>query len=684
MKLYIAEKPSLGRAIADVLPKPHRKGDGCIWVGDGDCVSWCIGHLLEQAEPHVYDPAYKKWALQHLPIIPEQWKLQPKSNTRKQLTVLKSLVKQAQQIVHAGDPDREGQLLVDEVISFLGVNGSKKQSIQRLLINDLNPAAVRRALGQLRENREFIPLSTSALARSRADWLYGINLTRACTLQGRKVGYEGVLSVGRVQTPVLGLVVRRDQDIENFVSKPFYEVLALLEVPAKPGQPAETFKAKWQPSEACLPYQDEEGRVLSKALADNVVKRISGQPAEVTAVKQQPRRQAPPLPYSLSALQIDAGKRYGLSAQQVLDGCQALYERHKLITYPRSDSRYLPLEQHTQASAVLSAVAEVANSLDRAVTGANTELKSKAWNDKKVDAHHAIIPTAKKIDSSKLSREELRLYELIARQYLMQFYPDHLYSETRVDVIIAGGCFRASAKVIQALGWKILYEQDKAGRKENEIPRYSKVVIQQDTTKSDTKTEINADAVFAVDHLPALEVGQILKCLQGECIEKNTQPPKAFTDATLLAAMTGIARYVTDAEVRKVLKETDGLGTEATRAGIIELLFKRGFLVRHNKQIRATDAGKGLINSLPVSSTTPDMTARWESMLNAMVDKQAGYGDFMGSMLPSLTALIDESCATLPVALQGVKSNAKWNSRSKLKSSEKLKSNVRSKKKQSK
>lgn len=684
VKLYIAEKPSLGRAIADVLPKPHRKGDGCIWVGDGDCVSWCIGHLLEQAEPHVYDPAYKKWALQHLPIIPEQWKLQPKSNTRKQLTVLKSLVKQAQQIVHAGDPDREGQLLVDEVISFLGVNGSKKQSIQRLLINDLNPAAVRRALGQLRENREFIPLSTSALARSRADWLYGINLTRACTLQGRKVGYEGVLSVGRVQTPVLGLVVRRDQDIENFVSKPFYEVLALLEVPAKPGQPAETFKAKWQPSEACLPYQDEEGRVLSKALADNVVKRISGQPAEVTAVKQQPRRQAPPLPYSLSALQIDAGKRYGLSAQQVLDGCQALYERHKLITYPRSDSRYLPLEQHTQASAVLSAVAEVANSLDRAVTGANTELKSKAWNDKKVDAHHAIIPTAKKIDSSKLSREELRLYELIARQYLMQFYPDHLYSETRVDVIIAGGCFRASAKVIQALGWKILYEQDKAGRKENEIPRYSKVVIQQDTTKSDTKTEINADAVFAVDHLPALEVGQILKCLQGECIEKNTQPPKAFTDATLLAAMTGIARYVTDAEVRKVLKETDGLGTEATRAGIIELLFKRGFLVRHNKQIRATDAGKGLINSLPVSSTTPDMTARWESMLNAMVDKQAGYGDFMGSMLPSLTALIDESCATLPVALQGVKSNAKWNSRSKLKSSEKLKSNVRSKKKQSK
>ena len=661
MKLYIAEKPSLGRAIADVLPKPHRKGDGCIWVGEGDCVSWCIGHLLEQVEPHAYDPAYKKWALQHLPIVPEQWKLQPKSKTRKQLTVLRGLVKQAQQIVHAGDPDREGQLLVDEVISFLGVKGSKKQSVQRLLINDLNPAAVRRALSQLRDNREFIPLSTSALARSRADWLYGINLTRACTLQGRKVGYEGVLSVGRVQTPVLGLVVRRDQDIENFVSKPFYEVLALLEVSAKPGQPTETFRAKWQPSEACQPYQDEEGRVLSKALADNVVRRISGQPAEVTSVKKQPRRQSPPLPYSLSALQIDAGKRYSMSAQQVLDACQTLYERHKLITYPRSDSRYLPLEQHAQAGVVLPAIAGVTQSLDRAVTGANLQLKSKAWNDKKVDAHHAIIPTAKKMDGSKLSREEARLYELIARQYIMQFYPDHIYNETRVDVTIAGGCFRASARVVQDIGWKVLFEHDKKGAKEGEVSSDFKSVDKKASVNTSAKTESNADAVFSIDYLPALKVGQPLHCLQGECIEKNTQPPKAFTDATLLAAMTGIARFVTDAEVRKVLKETDGLGTEATRAGIIELLFKRGFLVRQGKQIRATAAGKGLINSLPVSSTTPDMTARWESMLNAMVDKQAEYSDFMGSMLPSLSALIDESCASLPVALQGVKS--KWSRR---------------------
>ncbi|RLA40488.1 MAG: DNA topoisomerase III, partial [Gammaproteobacteria bacterium] len=202
MKLYIAEKPSLGRAIADVLPKPHRRGDGCIWVGDGDCVSWCIGHLLEQVEPDVYKPQYKKWDAQDLPIIPEQWQLAPKASTRKQLAVLRKLLKQAQSIVHAGDPDREGQLLVDEVINYLKVSKTKKATVQRLLINDLNPAAVRKARDNLRDNREFIPLSTSALARSRADWLYGINMTRASTLKGRKVGYDGVLSVGRVQTPL--------------------------------------------------------------------------------------------------------------------------------------------------------------------------------------------------------------------------------------------------------------------------------------------------------------------------------------------------------------------------------------------------------------------------------------------------------------------------------------------------
>ncbi|WP_297310907.1 toprim domain-containing protein [Neptuniibacter sp.] len=206
MILYIAEKPSLGRAIADVLPKPHKKEDGCIRAANGDVVSWCFGHLLELAEPDQYDPLYKAWKLEHLPIIPEQWQLKPKSKTRKQIALLRKLTKEADQIVHAGDPDREGQLLVDEVISYLKVPDYKRKAMKRCLISDLNPAAVKRAISQLRENREFIALSTSALARSRADWLYGINLTRAFTLQGKSAGYGGVLSVGRVQFSFLNLL----------------------------------------------------------------------------------------------------------------------------------------------------------------------------------------------------------------------------------------------------------------------------------------------------------------------------------------------------------------------------------------------------------------------------------------------------------------------------------------------
>jgi len=639
MKLYIAEKPSLGRAIADALPKPHRKGDGCIWVGEGDCVSWCIGHLLEQAEPDAYDSAYKLWNEAHLPIVPTEWKLQAKSSTRKQLSVLRKLVKQADSLVHAGDPDREGQLLVDELINFLGVKGPKHQSIQRLLISDLNASAVARALGQMRDNRDFIPLSTSALARSRADWLYGINLTRSSTLQGRKVGYQGVLSVGRVQTPLLGLVVRRDEDINNFVSKPFYEVFALLQTE---GHPAQEFKAKWIPSDACQGQMDEEGRVLSRALADNVVARIKGQAASVIKLENKTKRQSPPLPFSLSALQIEAGKRFGMSAMQVLDVCQALYERHKLITYPRSDSRYLPLEQLSQASSVLAAIDCVSDKLSVAVTGADTSLKSKAWNDSKVDAHHAIVPTIKKMDAQKLSAQEIKVYDLVARQYLYQFYPQHIYAETVVDVDIKGGCFRAKSIVVKEEGWKTLAYKPSANPLDSSVKKAAQGDHQQDS--------------LLVSTLPGLSLGEALKCLQGECLEKNTQAPKAFTDATLLAAMAGIARFVDDAQVRKILKETDGLGTEATRAGIIELLFKRQFLRRQGKQIQATEAGKGLINSLPKPTTLPDMTARWESLLDDMVERRASYSDFMEGLVPSLNALVAESCATLPLALKGLKS----------------------------
>lgn len=620
MKLYIAEKPSLGRALADVLPKPHRRADGCIYVANGDCVSWCVGHLLEQVDPDAYDPKYKQWRLEHLPIIPEQWQLKPKASSRKQLTILRKLIKEADQLVHVGDPDREGQLLVDQVIAFCKVSAKKRDNIQRCLISDLNPAAVERALGQLRSNREFVPLSTSALARSRADWLYGINMTRALTLQGNKVGYQGVLSVGRVQTPLLGLVVRRDEEIDNFVAKPFYQVHAHLST-----DNGEKFKAIWLPSESCAQWQDEEGRVLSRALADNVAGRIQGQPAVVDSSSRKLKKQPPPLLYNLSSLQIDAAKRFGMSAKQVLDSCQSLYERHKLLTYPRSDSRYLPVEHYADRAEIISAIKINAAALADAVEGTDPSLKSKAWNGSKVDAHHAIIPTAKKSGRTSLSQPEKNIYELVARQYLMQFYPPYEYSDSEINLSIAGGQFRARARQAVAKGWKQLL----AERSEEQ----SNTLNQQ---------------------LPALKKGEACLCEQGQVIEKQTTAPKYFDDASLLAAMTGVARYVQDPEIRKVLKETDGLGTEATRAGIIELLFSREFLQRQGKLIKSTAAGKGLINSLPEIATYPDMTANWEMKLNAISLKQGSYQQFMQPLQQRLFELIEQSQQVLPVGLKNI------------------------------
>ncbi|WP_154138917.1 DNA topoisomerase III [Vibrio metoecus] len=621
-RLIIAEKPSLARAIADALPKPHKKEQGCIRCANGDVVTWCIGHLLEQVEPDAYDERYKKWNMADLPIIPQQWQLRPRKSSSQQLTVVRKLLKDANQIIHAGDPDREGQLLVDEVLDYCKVPNSKKETVQRLLISDLNLSAVKRALQGLRSNREFIPLSVSALARSRADWLYGMNMSRAYTLLGKKAGYQGVLSVGRVQTPVLGLVVRRDEEIENFVPHDYFTLDALI--PYQSGAEHFDIRARWKPSEACLPWQDEDGRVTNCKLVENVASRIAHQPATVTESEQDQTKQAAPLPYSLSALQIDAAKRYNMSAQQVLDICQSLYEKHKLITYPRSDCRYLPKEHLAQAADVVAAIANNAQEMLTAVNNANLSLRSKAWNDSKVDAHHAIIPTPKKASVNALSSYEMKVYQLIARQYLIQFYPAAVYAEAKLVFNIAGGVFIAKGRQLLSAGWKAL------------------------TGHQDEQEE-------GVDKVPPLAVGTVLQCREGEIKQRQTEPPRHFTEATLLQAMTGIARFVADKELKKILRDTDGLGTEATRAGILDTLFKRGLLLRDNKLIKSTPAGRGLIHALPLEATYPDMTAHWEHQLQAIAEKGQAYQPFMQTLQVRLEQLIAQvKFAPVPTSLQSL------------------------------
>ena len=615
MRLFIAEKPSLARAIADVLPKPQSRGDGFIKCGENDYVTWCVGHLLEQAEPEAYNPIFKQWRLEHLPIIPDKWQLIPRKDVAKQLKTVEKLIHQADELVNAGDPDREGQLLVDEVFSYANLSVEKRDQIKRCLISDLNPSAVEKAVQKLQPNRNFIPLATSALARARADWLYGINMTRAYTIRGRQAGYHGVLSVGRVQTPVLGLIVRRDFEIEHFQPKDFFEVVAHIqnEKTTENSTALFTFTALWQPSKACEDYQDEDGLVLSQSLAENVVKRITQQPAEVMEYSDKREKETAPLPYSLSALQIDAAKRFGLSAQEVLDICQRLYETHKLITYPRSDCRYLPEEHFAERMAVLNAISTHAPTYRTLPDILNMEHRNRCWNDKKVEAHHAIIPTAKN-RTVNLTQQELNIYTLIARQYLMQFCPDAEYRKSKITLNIAGGSFIAQARNLQTAGWKTLWGKEDNDEEQQEAP------------------------------LPVVKKGQILFCSKGEIINKKTQPPKPFTDATLLSAMTGIARFVQDKELKKILRETDGLGTEATRAGIIELLFKRGFLYKKGKNIHSSEAGRILIQALPDIATQPDMTAHWESQLTGISQKQTSYQQFMETltqMLPDLVRYVN-------------------------------------------
>jgi DNA topoisomerase-3 len=625
MRLFIAEKPSLARAIAEVLPGPQRRAKDHIDCGDGNVVAWCAGHILETAPPEAYSPDFKAWRLEHLPISPKDWKLEASEPAL--LKSIKALLKSAARVVHAGDPDREGQLLVDEVLYFLGYRGP----VDRLLISDLSPDAVRRQLGALEPNAKYRALYEAALARQRADWLYGMNMTRLYTLLGRAAGYQGVLSVGRVQTPLLGLIVKRDGAIAEFKPAAYYVLSASVRTEA-----GETFRAVWSPGPAAEPHLDEEKRLLQKDVAEGIRKRASGQRGSITAHTQDKKAESPPLPYSLADLQMDGGKRLGLSAQAVLDACQSLYETHRLATYPRSDCSYLPEGHLAQAKDVLAAITKHAPSLATAAAKADLSLRSKAFSDKKITAHHAIIPTPSAgSQTPKLSAQERAIYELICRRYCAQFFGPHEYLQTRVEMDVAGERFTATGRQLVAAGWKALSSD-----------------VADDERAEGGREEEKDDAPNAL--LPALKLGDSVVAAEVTVSDKQTQPPKPFTDASLMAAMCGVAKFVSSPSVKKILTESDGIGTPATRAAIIETLFERGYVERVKKNILSTETGRALIRSLPEVSTTPDMTAVWEAAMRAIHDGSQPLDAFLGRVGVQLTQLVEQGRALGQIAVPSV------------------------------
>jgi DNA topoisomerase-3 len=626
MRLFIAEKPSLARAIADVLPAPQRRSRTHIECGSRDIVAWCAGHILQPAPPEAYGDRYKTWRLDALPIAPTDWKLQV--STPELYRTIERLLQSAERVVHAGDPDREGQLLVDEVLAHARYRGP----VERLLIRDLSAEAVRKALGALEPNEKYRPLSDSALARQRADWLYGMNMTRLYTLLGRAAGYQGVLSVGRVQTPVLGLIVGRDRAIAEFRPRAYYVVAAEIQAGGE-----ERFRATWVPSpEASL---DDEGRLLDPKVATGACARVLGEPGRVASCTRDKKTQAPPLPYALADMQVEAGKRLSMSAKAVLDACQSLYETHRLITYPRSDCSYLPEGHHGQAREVLAAIEKHAPSLGPFARKAELTLRSKAWNDKKVTAHHAIIPTPNTNPAS-MSDAERAVYALVVSRYLAQFYGPHEFLQTRLELEIGGERFVATGRQTLSAGWTALSAD-----------------LETSPQASDAKGEPDSERANSVP-LPPLPAGTQVTVTAASVLNKETCPPKPFTDGSLIAAMCAIAKYVTDPGAKKILTEADGIGTPATRAAIIETLFARGYVERKSKAIVSTSTGRDLIASLPNVATTPDLTAVWEAALRAIHDGRHSLDAFLARITVQLGTLVDQGRALGRIAVSEAAVNA--------------------------
>lgn len=604
VRLIIAEKPSLARAIATAIPGHSRRVHHHIECANGDVVAWCAGHIVGMAPPEDYRSGLEHWTLEALPIVPEEWRL--RATARELLNSIQGLLQKATRVVHAGDPDREGQLLVDEVLHFLGWKGPT----ERLLVTDLTPTAVFRALHQLEPNYRFESLYRAALARQRADWLYGMNMTRLYTLRARETGYDGVLSVGRVQTPVLGLVVRRDREIEAFKPQRHFGVEATFATAS-----GETFWGTWAVGREWQTESDSEGRLLSKSVAEAVGAKVAGQAATVIVHEQKHHAEGAPLPYSLPQLQIDAGKGLGLSASRVLELAQGLYEK-QLITYPRSDCGYLPEAQFGDAARVLEAAALQLDGFGKVRELVDSKVRSRAWNDAKITAHHAIIPTAYARGRARLEGSEIALYEMIARRYIQQFMPDYEYQSTKAELRLAGETFLTKGREVVALGWQAL----------RQAPR-------QEVAES-----VDGDRENSV--LPALERGQIVSCVSARVAEKQTRPPSAFTDASLIQAMCNVAKYVTDPRARQILQDADGIGTPATRAAILELLLERKYLKREKKALRSTPVGRALIDALPGVATTPDMTALWETGMQAIQAGSLELEHFLGAVTAQLQKLV--------------------------------------------
>lgn len=630
MKVYVAEKPSLGRAIAEQLMKKSPKVDsGREFVAGADwAVCWAVGHIFEQEEPDYYigrkHPGAKKnakgrfsWTFDHLPLVPEgdEWAIHLVADKSGLFSTIKEFVGKATIVVNAGDPDREGQLLIDEILDEIG----NKKPVRRVLISGYDELSVTNGIKNERDNVEFHGMRDAALARSRADWLCGMNFSRAATLQAQANGYPETISIGRVQTPILGLIVQRHLEIENFKPVDYFAVTAKMRV-AK-GE----FVARWKPHEGQAGL-DEEGRLLDRRVADQLNTLVQGKTGKIVEYSDEEKQEGPPLPFSLGKLQIFASRKYGYKSEDVLVAAQSLYERHKLISYPRSDCQYLPVAQMDDAPMVFAAVKGNVQFDGAVLLQVDVKRKSRAWNDGKVSAHHAIVPTTERANLSALSQVERHVYEEVSRRYLAQFMPNRRYRAVAATVDVCGQRFVATGTTTISPGWKAIY----GGAQEAD-----------DDAKKGDDGEV----------LPPMKQGDPADCLGLNIDAKKTTPPKHFTDASLLEAMINIHKFVTDEKVKAIFMkmradkagdDEGGLGTPATRHTFVPKLIEIGVVTRVEPDkgkggkkakesfLVPTAAGVGLIQALPPELGKPDMTALWEASMDDIEGGKGTVDRFLG------------------------------------------------------
>lgn len=594
MRLIVTEKPSVARDIAGSLGK-HRREKGAL-RGDGWTVTWALGHLVELAPPDAYGEEYRRWRLETLPILPGRFKMKVNPKTREQYSLVKRLMRDpaVTEIVNACDAGREGELIFAYLYQLAGCD----KPVKRLWISSLTPEAIREGFGNLRAGRQMLPLEHAARSRSEADWIVGMNATRAYSVRFGRPG--NVLSVGRVQTPTLKLLVDREREIENFKPEKFWTVHARFR------RGKDSYDGVW--------FRGRQNRLKEREAAQEIAGKVRRKTGTVQKAERREKTERPPLLYDLTELQRNANAKYNFTAERTLKAAQRLYEERKLITYPRTSSRYLSqdmvpsFKRRIEAAAALP---ELARFVEELLALPKLPVNKRIVDDGKVTDHHAIVPTGKRL-SGELPPDEAKIYDLIVRRFLAVFFPAARFENTTVVTGVAGETFLSKGRVVLEAGWRALYPDGVGGKREKEPPV-----------------------------LPPVEKGQEWEVAKVAVKEGETKPPPRYSEAAILGAMETAGRFVEDEELRQQMKDS-GLGTPATRAAILERLIQVGYAERRGKTLVPTVKGKELISLLGESTLTlPELTARWEERLAKMERGEESREAFMGDVREFATRVVE-------------------------------------------